>query len=121
LLDITESLCAFVAVPEDDELESSPRDLLAPYQQQEELLEAGEFGDEDDTTLLVELSPAAQCAESARQVLALITTCNEACKTAGLQEIFKPTTRLLEVFAELPWLLSTDKRRFGDLAGLRRN
>ncbi len=115
LLDITESLCTIVAVPEDEEAESSPRDLFAPYQQQEDLLEAGEFEDEDDTAILIELSPAARSAEFGRQVLALVTTCNEACKTAGLQEIFKPTTRLLEVFAELPWLLSTDKRRFGDL------
>ena len=30
-------------------------------------------------------------------------------------EIFKPTTRLMTVFSDLPWLSATDRLRFGDV------
>jgi hypothetical protein len=49
-------------------------------------------------------------------VLELVTLCNEAGKTSEFGvEIFKPTTRLMTVFNDLPWLSATDRLRFSDV------
>lgn len=113
LLATTDALSTIARVPEDNEPASPSRELLLPDIQQEELIAAIEIADEDGTSL-VNYSPAATIANQARLVLQLITQCNEVVKIAGQPEIFKPTTRLLEAFADLPWLIANDKRTFAD-------
>jgi hypothetical protein len=116
LLEIADAVSAFVAVPDDDEEPDGIRVLDAPFTQQDELLSDGFVEDENDTAALTSLSPTAQTVERARRVLELVTQCNEAGKTsASGVEIFKPTTRLMTVFSDLPWLSATDRLRFGDV------
>lgn len=49
-----------------------------------------------------------------KSILSLVAQCNEVVQVAGKAEIFKPTTRLLEVYADLPWLIPEDKRTFAE-------
>jgi len=116
LLEIADSVSAFVSVPEDEEEPDAIRILDAPYAQQEELLSYEAVEDENDTAALILVSPTAQTVQQARRILELVTQCNEAGKTSTLGvEIFKPTTRLMTVFSDLPWLFAIDRLRFGDL------
>jgi len=113
LLEIADAVSAFVALPEDDEEPDAIRILDAPFTQQQELLSYESVENEDDTVALTIVSPTAQTVQRARRVLRLITQCNEAGKTSELGvEIFKPTTRVLTVFADLPWISATDRLRF---------
>jgi hypothetical protein len=90
--------------------------LNAPFVQQDELLACKRTGDENDTAVLTTFSPTAQMVKKARRVLELVTLCNEAGKTSDIGvEFFKPTTRLMTVFGDLPWLCATDRARFGDI------
>lgn len=115
LLGITAAAGAFEAFPEDGEEPERIRVLDAPFTQQDELL-SGSAEDEDDTEALTAASGTAQTVEQARRVLELVTRCNEAGKTSALGvDIFKPTTRLMTVFLDLPWLSATDRLRFGDV------
>jgi hypothetical protein len=113
-LTTTSSLSAILAVPEDDELVLPPRSLILPVVQQDELIAVVEASDEEDEASLIQLSPAAKVAEEAKCILSLVAKCNEVVQVAGKHEIFKPTTRLLETFADFPWLLPEDKRTFAD-------
>ena len=98
----------------DDDATSSTWELNAPFVQREELLSEAELEDDEDIELVVSHSPAAQETEQTRAVLLLTTDCNKAIRTKGLPEIFKPTTRVLEVFGNLPWLIPHDEKSFGD-------
>lgn len=108
----TETLDSVVDNPEDDEDISEIRTLATPYVQQQELLDAADQVDEGDTTALVGSSSAASAADLTRKILVTIATCNEARKLSGAPEIFKPTTKLLEVYADMPWLVPVDKQSF---------
>lgn len=85
-----------------------------PFVQQEELIAIVESEDIEDEVTLIELSPAAHVSALSGQVLILIAKCNEVVKVGEKPEIFKPTNKLLEVFADLPWLLPENKQRFAD-------
>lgn len=98
----------------DEDLDSSTWELNAPFVQREELLSEEELEDDEDIELVISHSPAAQETEQTRTVLLLTTDCNKASRTKGLPEIFKPTTRVLEVFGNLPWLIPHDERSFGE-------
>jgi hypothetical protein len=116
LLEIADSISAFVTVPEDDEEPDAGRVLDAPFSQQAELLRYEFVEDENDIAALTIISPTAQTVQRARRVLELVTQCNEAGKTSEFgMEIFKPTTRLMTVFSDLPWVTVTDRLRFGEL------
>ena len=92
------------------------RELSAPFAQQCELVELDTFVDESDTEAMIGASPTAQIVQRARHFLELVIHCNEAGKTSAFGvEIFKPTTRLMTVFGDLPWLAATDRLRFGDV------
>jgi hypothetical protein len=115
LLTTTNSLSDILTVPEDDEIALAPRSLILPVVQQDELIAVVEAGDyEEDEASLIKLPPSAKVADEARCVLFLVAKCNEVVQAAGKAEIFKPTTRLLEVYADLPWLVPEDKRTFAD-------
>lgn len=116
LLEITGGVCAFVAVPEDNEEPEAIRILNTPFTQQDELLSYEFIEDENDIAALTRVSPSAQTVEKARRILELVTQCNEAGKTSTFGvEIFKPTTRLMTVFNDLPWISATDRWRFADV------
>lgn len=115
LAEITDTICDMVVLPEDDDASVPPRPLTSPFLQQEELLASGEIGDEHDLVILVRRAPAAQSSRLSREMLRLVAQCNEASKTEGQPEIFKPTTRLLEVCADLPWLVASDRTSFADV------
>lgn len=116
LLDITDTFSSFIVVPEDDEEPERKRILNVPRVQQNELLDCEFVVNENDTVELINASSTAQTQQMARRVFELVVQCNEAAKISGLPvEIFKPTTRLITVCNDLPWISATDKWRFGDV------
>jgi len=116
LLDIADTVSGFIEVPDDEEEPDDKRVLSAPFTQQDELLAYDAIEDETDTVAMTIASPTAQTVQRGRRVLELVTQCNEAGKTSAYgMEIFKPTTRLMTVFNDLPWLSSTDRSRFADV------
>jgi hypothetical protein len=116
LREITDTFNTFVFIPEDDEEPNEIRILNAPFVQQYEFLNASYTVDEDNTEELIKLSPTSQIVELARRVLQLVVQCNEAARVSQFgNDIFKPTTRLLEVYSEFPWICAIDKRSFRDV------
>lgn len=115
LLDIAGNLSNIVAVPDDADEPLAERLLNAPVVQQDELLAGEAVESEEDSPYLVSLSETAGLVGLSKEVLQLVTTCNEAGKTSLGHEIFKPTTRLLEVFTDLPWIAATDRRQLADI------
>jgi hypothetical protein len=116
LLDIADTVSGFVEVPDDEEEPDDKRVLSAPFTQQDELLAYDAIEDETDTEAMTIVSPTAQTVQRGRRVLELVTQCNEAGKTSAYGvEIFKPTTRLMTIFNDLPWLSPTDRSRFADV------
>ncbi|MGL6341889.1 MAG: hypothetical protein ACRC80_22440, partial [Waterburya sp.] len=87
---------------------SSPSPLLLPEIQQEELIDYIDTGEEEED-YLISLSFSARLSQNTRDVLTLITQCNELSKVCSQEEIFKPTTKVLEAFTDLPWLVANDK------------
>jgi len=116
LRSFTDILSAIVTVPTDNDPVFPVRPLRAPFLQQKELLSASGISDEEeeDEAAILQRSPTARAAEEARVVLSLVVQCNEAAKVSGQSEMFKPTTRLLEAFRDLPWLVPANKRAFAD-------
>ncbi len=109
-----ELLTTLVPSVDDVGLGSPSWGLNAPFVQREELLSESELENDEDLGLVVALSPAAQRVEQTRLVLQLTTDCNKASRTKGGVEIFTPTTRVLETFANLPWITPRDEKSFGD-------
>lgn len=105
LLDLTTS---FPEWEGDIDVDEGGRSFLeVPFIQQAELLVSADFKDEDDIETLILASPTAQTSELSREVMVLVTICNEAAKTSTLRgEIFTPTNRVMQVYAKLPWHLS---------------
>jgi hypothetical protein len=114
LITTTDALDAVVAVPDDSDAVPEPRALQLPYAQQEQLLSAADEVEEGDTESLIAKSPLAHSATSAQQILLSATTCNQVRQTNGSEEIFKPTTRLLAVYADMPWLAPVDEKSFAE-------
>jgi hypothetical protein len=110
----TDALTAFALTVNEDDGVSASATLANPYVQQEELLAREDVADGSDINLVVSQSPAAQASERARAVLNLIARCNKASATKGKREIFKPTTKLLEVYIDLPLLTPQDEKSFGE-------
>jgi hypothetical protein len=113
LLTTTETLSSIISALIDDEV-SDTRPLDLPIIQQYELITAIESEDIEDEAALIERSPAAKVFVVSTNVLCLVTKCNEVVKSQVKSEIFKPTNKLLEVFADFPWLLPETKQRFAD-------
>lgn len=115
LLENADFLAKALVVPEDADEAVPEYPLSAPLEQQNELLSLKTVVNEEDIELLVESSPTAQIARLGRRVLNLVVDCNEASKTSQISAvIFKPTNRLLDVYANFPWLVASDKRSFAD-------
>lgn len=103
-----------IALPEDEEEPAAERPQLIPYRQQEQFLASSSAFEIGDDESLLGSSTAITVCDLARGLLATAKTCNEARKAASGVEIFKPTTRLLEVFVDMPWIMAEDKRSFAD-------
>ncbi|MCY3014583.1 MAG: hypothetical protein NT171_07790 [Planctomycetota bacterium] len=113
LLGIAGILDEVLVVPDDTEVPDLPRELNAPYIQQDEILSLAGTGDDTDVAAIARLVPSARVVNLSRRLLERVTECNEAAKTSRLRvEIFKPTTRLLAVYADLPWIIPTNKSMF---------
>lgn len=116
LLGITETFNTFVNMPDDDEELPKIKILSVPFIQQSEFLSVETIADEDDIQGLIKSSKTAQIVEVARDVLNLVVQCNEAAKTSQIgNDIFKPTTRLLEVYSNFPWLSANNKQELGNV------
>lgn len=116
LIEIAKAFNYFSALPQDNEVPYRKRILNVPFVQQQELLDYEYKGNENDTVALTNASPTAKTEKLTRRVLTLIVQCNEAGKTSDQRtDIFKPTTRMMEVYNDLPWLSANNKNRFGDL------
>ncbi|MDF5720738.1 MAG: hypothetical protein PUP91_09675 [Rhizonema sp. PD37] len=113
LLTTTQAFSSIITEPTDDDV-SEPRPLDLPIIQQDELIAAIESENLEDDAALIKLSPAANVSTLSRHVLFLVTQCNEVVKVGEKSEIFKPTNKVLEVFADFPWLLPETKQSFAD-------
>jgi len=109
-----DTLCSFATEVADDEVISIHRSLESPFVQQAELLELSEIDDEEDVEGMALLLPAARSSGQSRTVLALTTSCNKASSLKGKGDVFKPTTKVMEVFTDLPWLTPQDEKSFGE-------
>ena len=58
--------------------------------------------------------PCAQVVNRTHSVLSLVTKCNDAAKLIGEREVFKPTTRMLSAFLDIPMIMATNKARLGE-------
>ncbi len=114
LIATTEILDAVIEIPEDDNKVSGKRELQSPYVQRKELLSAIKNEDVEVTASLIDNLPATQAAYLTQKILKTIVICNESGKVLGNQEIFKPTTRALEVYTDMPWLIAIDKKTFAE-------
>ncbi|MBU4307199.1 MAG: hypothetical protein KKB32_05125 [Acidobacteria bacterium] len=116
LLDNVDIVSNFIELPDDEDKPDDRRVLNAPFKQQDELLAYDAIEDETDTEAMTVISTTAQTVQRGRRVLALVTQCNEAGKTSKIgMEIFKPTTRLMIVFTDLPWISPTDQSGFAEM------
>lgn len=111
---ITDALGSFPA-PADFNQPCDERMLTAPMAQFEAALNADFDESDTDPSPKIILLPATICAETARETVGLVCRTNEVCASAGRGEIFKPTTRFIEACADISWLVSADKKSFGDL------
>lgn len=117
MLGIADITSTFIVMPEDDDEPEDKRILNAPLIQQQELLcYSGNTQDENDIKSLVAISSTAQTEQKARRVLGLIVLSNKAGKMSeNGEEFFKPTTCMMTVFADLPWISATDKWSMADV------
>jgi hypothetical protein len=111
---LTPIISSIIAPLIDNEPVSPVRGLTLPIVQQNEILTSPEAEAEEDETVLLQISPAARTAQTARDVLSLVIQCNEAAKIAGKEEIFKPTTRLLAASVDLFWIVPDEKQSFAE-------
>jgi hypothetical protein len=114
LVDGAETFVAIAAVPEDSEAAGAERELEAPYVQQRELLASITTRSEHPVPTTGSHSQALQGATMAQSVLCSIATCNQASKVKTGREIFKPTTRVLEVYADLPWIAPSEQKTLAE-------
>lgn len=114
LVDEEETLTAIIATPTDSDAPALPRSQNVPLLQQDELLLLPDVDSEADLEIIIRASPRARATQLAQRVLKLIVNCNDAAKIAGKKEFFKPTTRLMEAFADVPWIAPVDKVTFGE-------
>jgi len=101
-------------ISETDVSEFADTPLAIPDVQKREILEAGIIIPEGDIATAEAQSEAAQISFLARRVLDLVHECNEAAQIAIEEVIFKPTNRILAVYARMPWLLAQDRSTLAD-------
>jgi hypothetical protein len=95
------------------EMPQGPFGLLASVR--DELVRRGVADPESPVDDVVKAAPLGKVLDLVRQVLELITQCNDAAHLRGLGDIFKPTTRGYLAILQLPFVLPTDKSSFGDV------
>ncbi len=83
--------------------------------QQKELLNAGKIQVDQDYLVLLKLSPTAALSQKARKVTEGVILCNRNTKLLGDEEIFTPTTSLLEAQNNLSWITVKDDFSLGNL------
>lgn len=82
--------------------------------QRDELLASNAILANTNYRKLLALSPTAHFAKQARRILELVVKCNNEAKLQGKEEIFKPTTRLLESYNSFPWIGVRDEESLGN-------
>jgi hypothetical protein len=108
-------LLSTVITPDVEIISPSPiRPLILPRVQRGELLRGPEIGDVEDEEDLVRLSPAAGAAATARNILFMVTGCNEESMASGKPAVFKTTTKFVEAVTDMMWLLPHNKHTFAD-------
>jgi hypothetical protein len=110
----TSQLEAIIEEPEDEDEAYSEISLNVLELQRDELLASNAVLANANYRTLVTLSPTAGLAKQARRILAHVVKCNNKAKLQGKEEIFKPTTRLLESYNNLPWIGVRDEESFGN-------
>jgi hypothetical protein len=82
---------------------------------QEELQSSTEVTIELKVEDLLALTPAGRMMIQAERIVRLLTVCNQAAKVRGGEEIFKPTTRLIDACNRLQWLAATGRDSLGNI------
>jgi hypothetical protein len=109
----SKTLSEFIVVPEDGGVVSAERNLVYPFAQQQEILDELEVSDDKSDNAHF-YAPASQVAKKARKIMQLVSKCNKVALTSGKEHIFKPSTKVLEVFTDLPFLLPDSESSFND-------
>ncbi len=110
----TSQLEAMIREPEDEDEAHSKISLNVLELQRDELLANNAFRANTSYRTLLTLSPTAHLAKQVSRILALVVKCNNEAKLQGKEEIFKPTTKLLESYNNLPWIAIRDEESFGN-------
>jgi hypothetical protein len=105
---------AIIEEPEDGDEACSEISLNVFELLQNELLATNAVPANANYRTVVALSSTARFAKQTRRILALIVKCNNEAKLQGKEEIFKPTTRLLESYSNLPWIAVHDEESLGN-------
>lgn len=113
-IDINSILSDIISVPSDNLPPSTIRTLRTPYVQRSEILTMPTIEAEYDEEQITKVSPAAATSAKATIILETVVQCNQISNLSG-ESIFKPTTRMLESFTDLPWLVADDRRSIGDV------
>ena len=113
LIATSENLSDILAIPDDNIIVSAEPKLILFYEQQQEIVDQVR-SEHEDPSVLFATTNVAQVAANAHKVTSLIVKCNRVARTSGKDEIFKPTTKVLEVFSDLPLLLPTTENSFKD-------
>lgn len=98
----------------DVELDSD-RTLNLFSEQRDEIVSKVETERRGDVKELLDSSRSAQLGALVLEVLQLVVDCNHAARIRLQKEIFKQTTRTLQAAINLPLMLPTDIRTFGDV------
>lgn len=113
LLESSELLKSIIDRPEGADFEFKVEHNLLEFQQNE-LLQSGKVSADPSKEELATLAPSFVSSEKTREALNLIIECNNASSLNKIGDIFKPTTKLMEAFSTLPWLVVDNRRRLGE-------
>lgn len=105
---------AVMPTPADEEAPSEERTLDGPLAQLDDALATADTEAASNVEALMRQVPTVGCVEMARATLDGVFRANEAAMSTTQVEIFKPTTRFAESCSDLPWVLATDKKGFGE-------
>lgn len=109
-----DTVSGIIAVPEDDDSVSEPRLLNAPLVQQEEILTESHRDAAVSVDEAALKSRAMQAVGDCHYLLQTIVYCNRQCKVSRKEEIFKPTTTLVEASVDLQWITPQNDASFSE-------
>jgi hypothetical protein len=98
-----------------DDIAQRSRRLLVPRAQRVQIRRSAVVVADLDADTLLATIPVGQMVLVTREIVTLVADINEICASSGKPVIFRPTSRILRVVAELPFALAVDRESFADV------